>query len=99
MSKRERPLTSTAGCGYILRYHGFPLEAGGWVLAPTYDVNPVAGGTGLTLNIAETDNALELEVVAEVAPLFRVKAARMRAILAEVTSAVGTWREVAPQCE
>jgi serine/threonine-protein kinase HipA len=40
-----------------LRNHGFLLTPDGWTLSPAYDVNPVYFGTGLTLNISETDNA------------------------------------------
>ncbi len=40
-----------------LRNHGFLLTNDGWRLSPAYDVNPVYFGTGLTLNISETDNA------------------------------------------
>ncbi len=75
-----------------LRNHGFLLEEAGWKLAPAYDMNPVATGTGLTLNISETDNAQDLELVLEVAAPFRVKPVRASEILAEVRSAVRTWR-------
>lgn len=75
-----------------LRNHGFLLESKGWSLAPAYDMNPVATGSGLTLDIPETDNAQDLALVREVAPSFRLKPARATAILAEVTAAVQTWR-------
>lgn len=79
-----------------LRNHGFLLEpAGGWSLAPAYDVNPVATGGGLTLNISETDNAQDLALVLEVAADFRVAAARSREVVDEVTAAVAGWRVVA----
>jgi serine/threonine-protein kinase HipA len=74
-----------------LRNHGFLLADLGWTLAPAYDLNPVAHGDGLALNISSTDNAQELELVREVAPAFRVKPARARAILDEVRAAVATW--------
>jgi serine/threonine-protein kinase HipA len=38
-----------------LRNHGFLLGESGWSLAPAYDMNPVAYGDGLTLNISTTD--------------------------------------------
>lgn len=78
-----------------LRNHGFLLEAGGWALAPAYDINPVVDSSGLTLNISEADNSLDLELVAEVASQFRVKPGRAREIFSEVKAAVGMWREVA----
>jgi serine/threonine-protein kinase HipA len=78
-----------------LRNHGFLLSDGGWVLSPAYDINPVATGGGLTLNISETDNAQDLELVREVAEFFRVGAKRSRVVIEEVTGAVRTWRKLA----
>jgi serine/threonine-protein kinase HipA len=75
-----------------LRNHGFLLEKKGWALAPAYDMNPVARGDGLTLNISETDNAQDLELVLDVAKHFRVKAGRAKEIVGEVETAVGQWR-------
>lgn len=78
-----------------LRNHGFLLEPRGWALAPAYDMNPVARGAGLTLNISETDNSLDLALAREVAPQFRVTRQRADAIIAEVVGAVRTWNQVA----
>ena len=78
-----------------LRNHGFLLEAKGWALAPAYDMNPVATGDGLTLNISETDNAQDLELVREVAKFFRVGARRAETIIGEVRESVRSWREEA----
>nr|HEX4315907.1 type II toxin-antitoxin system HipA family toxin [Kofleriaceae bacterium] len=75
-----------------LRNHGFVLEAAGWALAPAYDMNPVATAGGLALNISETDNAQDLELVRDVAGQFRVKRARATQILAEVVAAARGWR-------
>ncbi len=75
-----------------LRNHGFLLEPAGWSLAPAFDMNPVATGTGLTLNISETDNAQELDLVREVAESFRVTRARREEIIEEVITVVGDWR-------
>ncbi len=78
-----------------LRNHGFLLGESGWSLAPAYDMNPVAHGRGLALNISTTDNAQELDLVREVAPQFRIKAPRGKGILAEVFAAVQSWEVVA----
>ncbi len=43
-----------------LRNHGFLLTEGGWILSPAYDMNPVETGSGLSLNISETDNSQEI---------------------------------------
>lgn len=75
-----------------LRNHGFLLEPTGWSLAPAYDLNPVATAGGLTLNISETDNAQDLELVREVAKHFRLAARRAGEVLDEVVSAVKRWR-------
>lgn len=76
-----------------LRNHGFLLGDSGWSLAPAYDLNPVAHGDGLALNISTSDNAQELDLVREVAPQFRIKAPQT--ILAEVLAAVRTWESEA----
>jgi serine/threonine-protein kinase HipA len=75
--------------------HGFLLEAKGWSLAPAYDLNPVATGGGLTLNVSETDNAQDLELAREVAQLFRLRAKQASDIIAEVVAAVRRWRAAA----
>jgi serine/threonine-protein kinase HipA len=75
-----------------LRNHGFLLEDNGWSLAPAYDINPVATGGGLTLNISETDNAQDLDLVRDVAKHFRIKPPRAGEIIDEVLSAVANWR-------
>ena len=79
-----------------LRNHGFLLEgARGWSLAPAYDMNPDPLGAGLTLDISESDNAQDLDLVRSVAPHFRVKPERVDTVIAEVVTAVRTWRELA----
>ncbi len=75
-----------------LRNHGFLMEDKGWRLAPAYDMNPVAFGSGLTLNVSETDNAQDLRLALSVAPHFRVKAPKAKLIAGEVKAAVRRWR-------
>jgi serine/threonine-protein kinase HipA len=75
-----------------LRNHGFLLDPTGWRLAPAYDMNPVAWGDGLSLNISDGDNAQQLDLVLEVAPYFRVGTERAHIILDEVLHAVRGWR-------
>lgn len=77
------------------RNHGFLLEPAGWTLAPAYDMNPVATGGGLSLNVSETDNAQDLSLTRDVAKHFRVKPARANEIIEEVLGVVGTWRKEA----
>lgn len=79
-----------------LRNHGFLLDpAGGWRLAPAYDLNPVPTGDGLKLNVDEASNAQDLALARDVAPAFRIKAARAKRILEEVVNAVRSWRDEA----
>lgn len=78
-----------------LRNHAFVLEADGWSLAPAYDMNPVATGDGLALNISETDNRQDLELIRAVAKHFRIKIRRADEVIAEVSSAVRRWRSTA----
>jgi serine/threonine-protein kinase HipA len=78
-----------------LRNHGFLLTEQGWILSPAYDMNPVAKGSGLTLNISETDNSLSLELAIEVAEYFRLSKDRAEIIIREVVSSVQHWKEIA----
>ena len=78
-----------------LRNHGFLLTAQGWRLSPAYDLNPVPYGRGLTLNVSETENALDLQLALEVAPFFRLALPQAELIMAEVVAAVRGWRAVA----
>lgn len=78
-----------------LRNHGFLLEHKGWRLAPAYDMNPVAHGDGLALNVSETDNSQDLELALAVAERFGVKKKRASEIRAEVRKIVAGWPAVA----
>ena len=78
-----------------LRNHGFLLTEGGWVLSPAYDINPVETGTGLSLNISEKDNSLNLDLAKEVAPYFRVSDKRAGEIVDAITKSVGGWSKAA----
>jgi hypothetical protein len=55
-------------------------------------MNPNALGDGLNLNISETDNAQDLDLVRDVARQFRVKSKRASEITDEVVRAVRGWR-------
>jgi serine/threonine-protein kinase HipA len=78
-----------------LRNHGFLLMPRGWVLSPAFDVNPVPEGTGLTLNVSEDDNSLDLSLALEVAEYFRLGNKEATRILKKVQQQVGKWRDVA----
>ncbi len=78
-----------------LRNHGFLLGPKGWALSPAYDMNPNPHGNGLTLNISESDNAQDLELVRGVAKFFRVGAYEVNSIIDSVVSVVSEWRNEA----
>ena len=78
-----------------LRNHGFLLTNSGWILSPAYDINPTPNGAGLKLNISENDNALDLDLVREVAPYFRIKEKEANAIITTIQQNVGQWQQLA----
>ncbi len=79
-----------------LRNHGFLLAPNaGWRLSPAYDMNPVPGSSGLSLNIDESDNALDLDLARSVAPYFRIKAAQATSIIDRLADAVREWSGIA----
>ncbi|MGM0423188.1 MAG: type II toxin-antitoxin system HipA family toxin, partial [Pseudomonadota bacterium] len=78
-----------------LRNHGFMLKDNGWALSPAYDMNPVATGSGLALNISKEDNRQDLDLVLSVAPYFRVSDARASEIIQEIKLTVKNWPDLA----
>lgn len=78
-----------------LRNHGFLLQPNGWRLSPAFDMNPIASGEGLKLNISESDNAQDLNLAKEVAEYFRIKPDRANEIISEVIDAVKNWQKEA----
>jgi serine/threonine-protein kinase HipA len=78
-----------------LRNHGFLLGKKGWRLSPAYDLNPNPNGTGLKLNISETDNALDPELALSVSGYFRLSNSNALEILETVKKACAQWRSIA----
>jgi len=78
-----------------LRNHGFLLSTTGWKLAPAYDVNPIYYGTGLSLNISETDNSLHFDIAREVAKYFRVKDSLAKETIEKTRQIVKQWDKLA----
>lgn len=74
-----------------LRNHGFLLTENGWILSPAFDINPDESGTGLSLNISENDNALDLNLALDVAEYFRVKKGRAIEIIETTKKTVSLW--------
>ncbi len=78
-----------------LRNHGFLLTENGWTLSPAYDMNPNEYGSGLSLNISEKDNSLDLDLALSIVNQFRVSDKLARKIITQVNSSVIQWRLVA----
>lgn len=78
-----------------LRNHGFLLTDKGWLISPAYDINPNEYGKGLSLNITETDNSLDLNLAMEVAGYFRLSDDKASEIIQKVSAVVKDWKKVA----
>lgn len=82
-----------------LRNHGFILTDRGWVLSPAYDLNPDENGTGLSLNISLTDNALDPDLALEVIEFFRMDRNTGVKIIARLKESISRWRRAARRYE
>ena len=78
-----------------LRNHGFLLKDDGWELSPAYDLNANPQGMGLTLNISDDDNTLDVELALSVAKHFRLNPAKAEEILERMINEISQWQEVA----
>ncbi len=78
-----------------LRNHGFLLQPDGWKLSPAYDLNPDPSGTGLSLNISDADNSLNLDLAMEVADYFRLGGEEAHGIISHIRKVVCGWAAVA----
>ena len=81
-----------------LRNHGFlHVGHGRWRLSPVFDVNPdpSPGPTHLATSIDGSDDRASLGSALAVADVFRLDGDAAAAVVAQVRSAVGRWRDVA----
>ncbi len=78
-----------------LRNHGFLLEEKGWKLSPAYDINADPTGTGLSLNVSEDENTLDLDWARSVAEYFRVDETQREEIIEQVVAETSRWSEIA----
>lgn len=78
-----------------LRNHGFILSDEGWRLSPAYDINPSVDKMGLSLNIDEANNALDLDLAKSVGTYFRLSNSEMNSIIDEVKKSVRNWKTIA----
>lgn len=78
-----------------LRNHGFLLTENGWRLSPAYDLNPNEFGTGLSININEFDNSLDLKLAIEIAPYFKISDTEVNSLIKKIKSVINDWRKIA----
>jgi serine/threonine-protein kinase HipA len=81
-----------------LRNHGFVRESSaGWALSPAFDLNPDPrpGPKYLTTAIDYASTEARVDVLFDVAELFRLGDHEAARILSEVTDATARWRDVA----
>lgn len=78
-----------------LRNHGFLLTDKGWLLSPAYDINPNEYGKGLSINITDTDNSLDLDLARDVAGYFRLSDEKASQIIQQVFAVVQNWKKTA----
>jgi serine/threonine-protein kinase HipA len=78
-----------------LRNHGFLRDAGGWRLAPAFDVNPEPRKHEHALAFDDSLRTPDLDLVRETAPYYRLSAGDAGEIVDQVCRAVGGWREMA----
>lgn len=80
-----------------LRNHGFLRTAGGWRLAPAFDVNPSPSRYEHSLAIDETVRVPDLDLVLATTRSYRLSADRADEVIAEVRDAVSHWPKLARQ--
>jgi serine/threonine-protein kinase HipA len=81
-----------------LRNHGFLREStAGWSLSPAFDLNPDPrpGPKYLTTAIDYATTEARIDVLFDVAEMFRLRDQEAGALLSEVTQATARWRDVA----
>ena len=78
-----------------LRNHGFLLGAGGWRLAPAFDINPHAQKDVHVLRLDDTDPHPSVATVLSTHEFYRVAAGRAREVVQEVAEVIDGWREEA----
>jgi serine/threonine-protein kinase HipA len=82
-----------------MRNHAFLFDpAGGWRLAPAYDLNPTPveiKARHLSLAINEVDDTASVDIALGVARHFGRKLPAARGIVGEVVASVAGWKEAA----
>lgn len=84
-----------SNCDDHLRNHGFIYSPKGWSLSPAYDLTPDPAGYGLKLNINETDNSLDFDLILSIAPYLGIKQTTASEVVKQIKSVVSSWKTVA----
>lgn len=79
-----------------LRNHGFLRDAGGWRLAPAFDLNPTPDLVEHELAVGIDSHAPSIELaLTQTAQFCRLKRPQAEQIVDEVRSAIADWRRLA----
>ena len=73
------------------RNHGFLLTRKGWELSPAYDINPTLSDNQ-SLLINSTTSESDLDILLESAGEYMLSSEKAKTIIAEVKSAMKSWR-------
>ena len=83
-----------------LRNHGFIWNGQCWRLSPVYDITPNPDATGLSLNITEDNNSLDLNLALEVAPYFKVSKRDAKETIKDFKETIArSWNDFADDYE
>jgi serine/threonine-protein kinase HipA len=78
-----------------LRNHGFLMLNSGWRLSPAFDINANEFGNGLTLNIDESSNDQDVDIVLDTAGYYHLTDNRALEILHEMKRELSSWKQIA----
>lgn len=81
-----------SNCDDHLRNHGFILTPKGWELSPVYDLTPNPNGTGLKLNIDESDNTLDIDLVLSTASFYGISDQEATKQVEKLKPIIASWR-------
>lgn len=81
-----------SNCDDHLRNHGFILTPKGWELSPVYDLTPNPTGTGLKLNIDESNNALDMDLVLSTASFYGISDQEALKQTERLKPIIASWR-------
>ncbi len=73
-----------------LRNHGFVLKKNGWTLSPMYDVNPTPYGNSLSLDIANGDSTIDLELALSTSRYYGIAQVEGKKIIQSMKNTVST---------